>query len=48
MLEALKVPKHIKTAEGQQAIRELIAVLDRLFKKSERRESLAAVRKRAH
>jgi hypothetical protein len=48
MLEARKVPKHIKTAEGQAAIRELVTVLDRLFKKNERRKSLAAVRKRAH
>ena len=48
MLEARKVPKHIKTAEGQAAVRELITILDRLFKKSERRKSWAAVRKRAH
>ncbi len=38
MLEARKVPKHIKTAEGQAAIRELITVLDWLFKKNERRK----------
>jgi hypothetical protein len=42
MLEARKVPKHIKTVEGQAAIRELITVLDWLFKKNERREGRAS------